>query len=107
MASAVHTTLPAGIATLELSINYVRAARTDGQILSAEGVVVHADRWTALAQGKVVDEQGKPVGAVGQCRRLPRRPGGGLLEPEGLRNDDDFARAGPSVSSPSVDCVIE
>ncbi|MBL1117614.1 PaaI family thioesterase [Streptomyces sp. 110] len=63
MGCAVHTTLPAGVGytTLELKVNYIRAARTDGQTLIAEGTVLHAGRRTATAEGKVLDEQGKLI----------------------------------------------
>ncbi|MGV9847685.1 PaaI family thioesterase [Streptomyces sp. NPDC003442] len=63
MGCAVHTTLPAGVSytTLELKVNYIRAARTDGQTLIAEGTVLHAGRRTATAEGKVLDEQGKLI----------------------------------------------
>ncbi|MEV7755194.1 PaaI family thioesterase [Streptomyces griseofuscus] len=63
MGCAVHTTLPAGVGytTLELKVNYIRAARTDGQALTAEGTVIHAGRRTATAEGKVLDDQGKLI----------------------------------------------
>ncbi|MEU3794187.1 PaaI family thioesterase [Streptomyces fructofermentans] len=63
MGCAVHTTLPAGVGytTLELKVNYIRAARTDGRTLTAEGTVVHAGRRTATAEGKVLDEQGRLI----------------------------------------------
>ncbi|MFK0135607.1 PaaI family thioesterase [Streptomyces murinus] len=63
MGCAVHTTLPAGVSytTLELKVNYIRAARTDGQTLTAEGTVIHAGRRTATAEGKVLDDQGKLI----------------------------------------------
>ncbi|MFD4177336.1 PaaI family thioesterase [Streptomyces anulatus] len=63
MGCAVHTTLPAGAGytTLELKVNYIRAARTDGQKLTAEGTVIHAGRRVATAEGKVHDEQGKLI----------------------------------------------
>ncbi|MFR9788628.1 PaaI family thioesterase [Streptomyces sp. MB22_4] len=63
MGCAVHTTLAAGLGytTLELKVNYIRAARTDGQTLTAEGTVVHAGRRTATAEGKVLDEQGRLI----------------------------------------------
>ncbi|MEU3421567.1 PaaI family thioesterase [Streptomyces murinus] len=63
MGCAVHTTLPAGVGytTLELKVNYIRAARTDGQTLKAEGTVIHAGRRTATAEGKVLDDQGKLI----------------------------------------------
>jgi uncharacterized protein (TIGR00369 family) len=61
--SAVHTTLPAGVAhtTLELKVNYIRAVQTDGQTLTAGGTIIHAGRRTATAEGKVVDQQGNLV----------------------------------------------
>lgn len=60
MGCAVHTTLPAGVGytTLELKVNYIRAAQTDGRTLTAEGTVIHAGRRTATAEGKVLDGQG-------------------------------------------------
>ena len=62
MGCAVHTTLPGGgYPTLELKVNYIRAARTDGQTLTAEGTVVHGGRRIATAEGKVLDDQGKLV----------------------------------------------
>jgi len=63
MGCAVHTTLPAGVGytTLELKVNYIRTARTDGRTLTAEGTVIHAGRRTATAEGKVLDEQGKLI----------------------------------------------
>ncbi|WP_367320334.1 PaaI family thioesterase [Streptomyces sp. HUAS ZL42] len=63
MACAVHTTLPAGVGytTLELKVNYIRSAHTDGQTLTAEGGVIHAGRRTATAEGKVLDEQGRLI----------------------------------------------
>ncbi|GLX54072.1 hypothetical protein Shyhy01_70210 [Streptomyces hygroscopicus subsp. hygroscopicus] len=50
-----------GLTTLELKVDCIRAARTDGRTLTAEGTVVHAGRRTATAEGKVLDEQGKLV----------------------------------------------
>ncbi|MFB8041893.1 PaaI family thioesterase [Streptomyces hydrogenans] len=63
MSCAVHTTLPAGASytTLELKINYIRAARPDGQTLTAAGSIVHAGRRTATAEGQVHDEQGRLI----------------------------------------------
>lgn len=61
MGCAVHTTLPAGVGytTLELKVNYIRAARTDGRTLTAVGTVLHAGSRTATAEGKVLDDQGR------------------------------------------------
>jgi len=63
MGCAVHTTLAAGVGftTLELKVNYIRAARTDGQTLTATGTVIHAGRTTATAEGKVLDENGRLI----------------------------------------------
>jgi uncharacterized protein (TIGR00369 family) len=63
MGCAVHTTLAAGVGytTLELKVNYIRAARTDGATLRAEGTVVHVGRRVATAEGKVTDDHGKLV----------------------------------------------
>ena len=63
MGCAVHTTLPAGVSytSLEIKVNYIRAARTDGQTLTATGSVVHVGRRTATAEGKVLDGNGKLI----------------------------------------------
>jgi acyl-coenzyme A thioesterase PaaI-like protein len=37
---------------LELKANYIRAAHTNGQTLTATGTVIHSDRRTATAEGK-------------------------------------------------------
>jgi uncharacterized protein (TIGR00369 family) len=51
MGCAVHTTLPAGVAytTLELKVNYVRAA-TAGMPLVADAEVIHRGRKVATAE---------------------------------------------------------
>ncbi len=63
MGCAVHTTLAAGVGytTLELKVNYIRAAHTDGRTLTAEGTVIHTGRRTATAEGKVTDDRGKLI----------------------------------------------
>jgi uncharacterized protein (TIGR00369 family) len=63
MGCAIHTTLPAGVSytTLEIKVNYIRAAGVNGQTLSATGTVMHSGRRTATAQGEVLDEQGKLI----------------------------------------------
>jgi uncharacterized protein (TIGR00369 family) len=74
MGCAVHTTLPAGVdyTTLELKVNYIRAAQTDGTTLTAEGTVIHAGRRTATAEGKVTDDRGKLIAhATTTCLILP------------------------------------
>ncbi len=61
MGCAVHTTLPAGrgYTSLEIKVNYVRAVTEASGELSAEGVVVHGGRRSAVAEAKVVDGQGR------------------------------------------------
>jgi uncharacterized protein (TIGR00369 family) len=56
MGCAVQTTLPAGVGytTLEIKVNYVRAA-TAGMRLVAEGEVVHRGRTVATAEGRLID----------------------------------------------------
>ncbi|MER6086029.1 PaaI family thioesterase [Streptomyces sp. NPDC001833] len=74
MGCAVHSTLPAGVGytTLELKVNYIRAARTDGHTLTATGSVIHVGRRTATAEGKVVDADGKLIAhATTTCIILP------------------------------------
>ncbi len=74
MGCAVHTTLPAGISytTLEIKVNYIRAARVDGQTLTATGTVIHSGRRTATAEGSVLDENGKVIAhATTTCIVLP------------------------------------
>lgn len=74
MGCAVHTTLPAGAGytTLELKVNYVRSASTDGSTLTATGTVIHPGRRTATAEGKVHDQDGKLVAhGTTTCLILP------------------------------------
>src|SRR3954469_114409 len=57
MGCAVQTTLPAGVGytTLELKVNYVRAARA-GMRLVADAEVVHRGRTVATAEARLRDE---------------------------------------------------
>lgn len=74
MGCAVHTTLPAGVSytTLELKVNYIRAARLDGQTLTATGSVIHVGRRSATAEGRVLDDNGKLIAhATTTCLILP------------------------------------
>jgi len=58
---AVHSTLPAGMGftTLELKINYVRAMTDKTGPVRAEGKVITAGRQVAIAEGRIVDANGK------------------------------------------------
>jgi uncharacterized protein (TIGR00369 family) len=61
MGCAVHTTLDAGdtYTTLEFKINFLRALTVETGEVQGIGIVVHAGRTTAIAEGKIVDEGGK------------------------------------------------
>ncbi|GAA2006700.1 PaaI family thioesterase [Brevibacterium samyangense] len=63
MGCAVHTLLEAGVGygTVEMKLNYLRSVPTTGTVLRAVGTVVHAGRSTALAEGKVFDDQDRLV----------------------------------------------
>jgi uncharacterized protein (TIGR00369 family) len=61
MACAVHSTLPAGTGytTVELKVNLVRPITKDTGYIRAEGRLVHAGKTTAIAEGRIIDEQGR------------------------------------------------
>lgn len=61
---AVHTMLPAGdrYTSLDLTVKFLRGAGTATGPLFAEGTVLHMGRRTALAEAKLVDEDGKLFG---------------------------------------------
>ena len=61
MGCAVHSTLDAGdtYTTLEFKINFLRALTHETGEVQGIGVIVHAGRTTAIAEGKIVDEGGK------------------------------------------------
>lgn len=61
MGCAVHSTLPAGrgYTTLEIKVNFVRALTVATGPADAEGRIVHAGRQSAVAEGRLVDAEGK------------------------------------------------
>jgi uncharacterized protein (TIGR00369 family) len=61
MGCAVHSVLPAGTGytTLEVKVNMLRAIGKDTGPLRAEGKLIHAGKSTAIAEGRLVDAQGK------------------------------------------------
>lgn len=61
MGCAVHTVLDAGdfYTTLEFKINFLRAMTHETGEVRGIGIVVHAGRTTAIAEGRIVDEGGK------------------------------------------------
>jgi uncharacterized protein (TIGR00369 family) len=58
---AVHSVLPRGVGytTLSLSINYLRVVTTETGVVTAEGIVEHQGRSTALARGTLRDAAGR------------------------------------------------
>ncbi|MDO9397413.1 MAG: PaaI family thioesterase, partial [Herbiconiux sp.] len=58
--------------TLELKVNYIRSARTDGETLTATGTTIHVGRTTATADGRVLDSTGRLI-AHGTTTCLIRR----------------------------------
>ena len=56
MGCAVHTTLPAGSAytTADLQVKFVRPMSSDTGEVRCEGVVLHAGRRQAIAEGRLV-----------------------------------------------------
>ena len=58
---AVHSVLPAGVGytTLEVKVNMLKAIGRDTGLLRAEATLVHAGKSTAVAEARLVDEQGR------------------------------------------------
>ena len=58
---AVQTTLPAdvGYTTLEIKVNYIRPMTVKTGVVRCEANVVHAGKTTAIAEGRIVDQNGK------------------------------------------------
>jgi uncharacterized protein (TIGR00369 family) len=63
LATAVQTTVPAGVAfaPVDITVKFVRPVLGDGSTLTAEGRVVHRGRTMAVAVGEVHDAAGKLV----------------------------------------------
>lgn len=61
MACAVQSTLPAGVGltTVEMKINYLRPLTGKTGKVLCEGKVITVSRTLALAEGRIVDAQGK------------------------------------------------
>ena len=61
MGCAVHSTLAAGdtYTTLEVKANFIRPLTVETGLVRCTGVVVHAGRTTATAEGRVVDDDGR------------------------------------------------
>ena len=77
LSSAIETTLPPGtsLAPVDLKVNYLRPAVSDGRDLVATGTVVHSGRRIAIANAEVRNADGKAVAvATGSAMLLPGRP---------------------------------
>ena len=61
MGCAINTMMPPGriFTTLEMKINYVRPLRAETGEVRCEARVIHTGARTALAEGKIVDANGK------------------------------------------------
>jgi uncharacterized protein (TIGR00369 family) len=77
LASAIQTTVPAGVALamVDLKVSLLRPARPDGRDLVSRGTVVHRGRTMAVANAEVRNKDGKQVAlATGSAMILPSRP---------------------------------
>ena len=77
LADAIHTMLPAGtsLAPVDLKVNYLRPAASDGRDLVAVGTVVQAGRRIAVASAEVRNADDKLVAvATGSAVLLRGRP---------------------------------
>jgi uncharacterized protein (TIGR00369 family) len=61
MGCAVHSTLPAGAryTTLEIKVNYLRPMSAKTGEVRCEANIIHVGGRTAVAEGKILDSQGK------------------------------------------------
>jgi uncharacterized protein (TIGR00369 family) len=61
VACAIHSMLPVGkgYTTLELKLNFVRALTVNSGPVRAEGKVIHVGGQTGIAEGRLVDADGK------------------------------------------------
>lgn len=77
MGCAVHSTLPAGrgYTTLEFKVNFLRAATERSGLLTAVGLVAHAGRQQAVAEGRISDEAGRLVATASTTCLLFDIPG--------------------------------
>ena len=92
LASAMQTLLPAGTAyaPVDLKVNFLRPARTDGRDLTATGRVANAGRSILVADAEVVDADGKLVAiARGSALVRPGQPASLTTAAEPLASETD------------------
>lgn len=75
MGCAVHSVLDGGdtYTTLEFKINFLRAMTHETGEVRGIGIVVHAGRTTAIAEGRIVDEGGKLYAFATTTCQIQRR----------------------------------
>lgn len=61
MGCAVHSVLPAEVryTTIELKVNYIRALTTATGRVRAEGTVIHIGGRVGVAEGRIIDAEGR------------------------------------------------
>ena len=77
---AIQSALPAGVAytTLEIKVNYLRATTTKTGRIRAEGTAIHVGRQAAVAEGRVLDGQGRVLATCSTtCIVFPVKGHGG------------------------------
>jgi uncharacterized protein (TIGR00369 family) len=77
LSDAIQTTLPRGtsVAPIDLKVNYLRPAASDGRELTAVGTLLHAGRRLAVANSEVRNADDKLVAvATGSAMLLQGRP---------------------------------
>ena len=75
--SAILTVAPAScaVASVDLKVNFLRPASTDGRTLVGSGKVVHQGRSVVIANAEVLNAEHKRVAlATGSALLLPGRP---------------------------------
>ncbi|MBC7592851.1 MAG: PaaI family thioesterase [Kineosporiaceae bacterium] len=74
---AVHTTLPAGVGytSVEIKVNFIRAATQHSGTLIATGTVKKGGRRIAFAEGEVTDIEGRVVATATSTLLLFENPG--------------------------------
>lgn len=82
--TAIATTAPPGcaVASIDLKVNFLRPCPTDNRLLEGKGSVVHQGKSLVIANGEVLNADGKRVAvATGSALLLPGTPA--TLDPEG------------------------
>lgn len=90
LTGAVTTTLPAGhsCATLDFKVNYLRPGFADGRKVTARARVVHRGRSIAVAQGELLNTDGKPMAVATGSTMVLERPWGSVAVADEAREDE-------------------